>query len=308
MMSYKIITKAWDKFFFEPKPVDSLALFRILWFLNVFIMAIIDFSNINDFYGPHALVSLGTVKAQFAFPHVNIFHFFNSSYGFVQSLFVVYVLAIISSIVGYYTKTSIFIVLVCMTSFHQRNIWLLSSSELLMRIITLYLVFSPCGHAFSVDSIKGKVKEWSPWVLRIIQIQLSVIYVWTVWHKLKGDTWFDGTALYYATRLESMKNFTVPFLLDWMPFLKFATWMTLIIELALGILIWFKEFRRPLIILGILFHLGIEYMMSIPFFEINMILLLLLFIPPEEVRSFIEEKSLLWDGHALRSNFSEKST
>lgn len=294
MLSYKDLISAWDRFFFDPKPVDSIALFRIFWCSILLFTALVDIRNINDFYGPHALISLNTVKEQFPFTHLNIFHLFKPTYEFVYILFSVYILGLILSIFGLYTRASLMIVLVCLVSFHQRNIWLLSSSELLMRLITLLLVCSPCGHAYSVDSLLGrkyvsfkKSREWSPWVLRLIQIQLSVVYIWTVWHKMKGDSWFDGKAVYYATRLESMKNFPVPFLLDSMIILKLMTWGTLIIELALGTLIWFKEFRKPLIITGILFHLGIEYMMSIPFFEIIMILLLLLFITPEEARSYI---------------------
>ena len=297
MWSYKDFINSWDRFFFEPRPVDSIALFRILWCSVLLFTALFDLNNINDFYGPHALISLSTVREQFPFTHMNVFHLFNSSYESVYIVFGIYITALIFSIVGFYTRTSLIVVLVCLTSVHQRNIWLLSSSELLMRLVTILLVCSPCGHAFSIDSLLGrkfaifrKPREWSPWAMRLIQIQLSVVYVWTVWQKMKGDTWFDGTAVYYATRLESMKNFPVPFLLDWMPAIKLMTWGTLIIESALGTLIWFKEFRKPLILTGIIFHLGIEYMMSIPFFEIIMILLLMLFITPEEVRAYVANK------------------
>jgi hypothetical protein len=125
------------------------------------------------------------------------------------------------------------------------------------------------------------------WTWRLIQIQLSVVYLWTFWHKLKGDSWIDGTAVYYATRLETMTNFTIPYLMDSMTFLKYLTWGTLIAEFSLGALIWFDEFRKPLIFIGIVFHLGIEYIMSIPFFELIMISLLLNFFTPEEMKSFV---------------------
>jgi hypothetical protein len=50
--------------------------------------------------------------------------------------------------------------------------------------------------------------------------------------------------------------------------------------------VWFKEFRRPLITMGLLFHVGIEWMMSIPFFELTMMALLLNYYTPEEMRAF----------------------
>lgn len=317
MKSIKDVIQSWDDFFFKPQPVESMAIFRVFWCSMLLIAALFDFQNINDFYGPHAILSLATVKSQFAVLHLNIFHLFNASYEFVYILFGIYVLALISSILGFYTRTSLIVALIAMVSFHQRNIWFLSSSELLMRLTMILLVCSPCGHAYSIDSLLGrkfplfkKERMWSPWALRLIQIQLAVVYVWTFWHKLKGDTWFDGTALYYATRLDAMKNFPVPFILDWLPAIKLMTWMTLVLELALGTLIWFKEFRKPLIILGIGFHLSIEYMMSIPFFEIVMILLLITFIEPVSVKAYIMVKREQWakllEVSNMESKFKEK--
>jgi hypothetical protein len=304
MISYKKILKYWDKFFFEPLPTESIALFRILWCSLIGIYFLLDLQNINDFYGPHALLSLQTVKSQFPYMHLNVFHSFNSSYEMVYSLMTIYGISILFALFGFYTRTSLLIMFICMTSIHQRNIWLLSSSELLLRAITLYLICSPCGHSLSIDSILGrkyssfkKNRDWAPWALRLIQIQISVVYLWTVWHKLKGEDWLDGTAVYYATRLEGMKNFSLSFLLDSEAFIKLATWGTLLVEVSLGILIWIKEFRKPVIILGIIFHLGIEITMSIPFFEVIMIFLLMLYITPLEVRvfsdSFLAKLSLI---------------
>lgn len=295
MISYKIILKLWDKFFFQPRPTESIALFRILWCSLIGVYFILDLQNINDLYGPHALLSLQTVKGQFPFAHLNVFHLFNSSYEMVYLIMTLYGISILFSLFGFYTRTSLIIMFICMTSIHQRNIWLLSSSELLLRSITLYLICSPCGHSLSIDSILGrkynsfkKKRDWAPWALRLIQIQISVVYLWTVWHKLKGEDWLDGSAVYYATRLEGMKSFSLSFLLDSMAFIKISTWGTLLIELALGTLIWIKEFRKSLIVLGVIFHLGIEMTMNIPFFEVIMILLLMLFVSPIEVRVFTQ--------------------
>jgi hypothetical protein len=213
-----------------------------------------------------------------------IFKFFGAGEFFLKTISIVYGVSLLSALVGYRTKLSLTFMLVCMTTFHQRHIWFLSSSELLMRMTTFLLIFTPCHLSFSIDSYKNSFSRNAPvWGQRLIQIQLSVVYLWTVWHKIKGDTWLDGSAVYYATRLDGLKNFPIPFLMDSFLFLKIATWGTLIFETALGALIWFKEFRRWLIGLGILFHLGIEYLMFIPFFEWLMIVLLLNFLTAQEI-------------------------
>jgi hypothetical protein len=312
MFSFKLLIHSLDKFFFEEKPTEGISFFRVIWISIIFFYYLIDGHNISDFYGPHALISLDTVREQFPYFHANIFHLSNGSYEFTYSLYIFYGIALICSFLGFYTKTSLVAVLFCMVSFHQRNIWALSSSEVLMRTMTILLIFTPCGNSFSVDSIIGKYfkkskkkRNASVWGLRLIQIQLSVVYIWTAWHKLKGDTWFDGTAVYYATRIDNLTNFPLPYLLDSMTFLKLATWGTLLIEFSLGILIWFKEFRIFLIIIGIIFHLSIEYLMSIPFFEWYMIALLLNFFTPEEYRYYYGKIRFLMMNFIRNSSLSD---
>lgn len=289
-MSIKDAVRMWDDFFFRQESVDLMSLFRIVWCFLLLVMSLIEFGNIQEFYGPHALVSIETALSQFPFPHLDIFQYVRLSYETLYAFFGIYILFVLSAMLGLFTRLSLSVVFIGLVSLHQRNIWLLSSADLLIRLVTLYLIFSPCGQAFSVDSIRSKktqvVKMAPPWALRLLQIQLSVVYLWTVWHKLKGGDWVDGTALYYATRLEAMKNFPVPYIFDSIVILKMMTWGTLVLEFLLGSFIWFKEFRRPLILLGIGFHLCIEYSMSIPFFEIVMIVLLLLFVPISDVAQF----------------------
>jgi hypothetical protein len=300
MFSIKSLVYHLDKFFFEEKPTEGISFFRIIWMVIILINYIFDFQNLSDIYGPDALISLETVKDQFPFFHANLFHLSDGSHRFVIGLYFFYGIVIVSSLIGFYTRPSLVAVLICMVSFHQRNIWTLSSSEVLIRIITILLIFTPCGHSFSLDSVIGKIfkkfkkKRNSPvWGQRLIQIQLSVVYLWTAWHKLKGETWFEGTAIYYATRIENLTNFTIPYVLDSLIFIKLMTWGTLLLEFSLGILIWFKEFRKPLIFIGVIFHLGIELIMSIPFFEWIMMALLMNFFSPEEYRQFFNKVRFL---------------
>jgi hypothetical protein len=301
MFSLKSLGELWNRFFFRPQPTEGIALFRMVWFSLLLLYLLTDIPNISDFYGPHGILSIKVVRDQFNYPHLGLFSFFQPTYEVVVGVFIIYGMALLAAILGFHTRLAILVSLICLTSLHHRNIWLLSSSELLIRAITIILLCSPCGHSLSLDSWIGqrkvelrKPRDWAPWALRLIQIQLSVVYIVTVWQKLKGDSWIDGTAVYYATRLNSMSNQGIPFLLDNMFLLKLFTWGTLILEFTLGTLIWFRECRKPLLILGIFFHLGIEYTMSIPFFELVMIALLLNFVTPKEYRALTFRLRRFW--------------
>ena len=301
MLSFETISKAWNKFFFEERPVEGMALFRIIWGLILMVNLYYYIGSVEDFYGPQAILSFKTVQQMFPYPHLNILNYFSPTLESVYLLLGFYFLALLGVIVGFYTRTSLIISLICLVSLHHRNIWLLSSADFLLRLITLYLVFSPAGYALSLDkyfnrnSKKYQSGLHAPWVQRLIQIQLSVVYVWTAWHKVKGDAWFDGSAVYYATRLQDFYNFSIPYFMDSKWFLMFMTWSTLALEFGLGTLVWIKELRKPVIISGIIFHLGIEYTMSIPYFEIIMVALLILFFTPEELRKFVQSTKMMFE-------------
>ena len=129
----------------------------------------------------------------------------------VLYLFVsVQIVALISFTIGLKTRVSTIVAFILMVSFQQRNINMLSSSDLLLRIMFMYMIFSPAANCYSVDSILAKLKgtplkrDHASWVHRLIQIQISICYISTVIAKAKGYTWLDGSAVYYATRLEDL--------------------------------------------------------------------------------------------------------
>src|SRR5215471_6993425 len=49
--------------------------------------------------------------------------------------------------------------------------------------------------------------------------------------------------------------------------LKVGSWSALALEFSLGVLIWVKEFRYVLLVLGVMFHLWLEYSLNVPLFQ-----------------------------------------
>ena len=132
--------KALNKFFFEVSPTEGIALFRIVWCGLLLCYFLLDLGNVNDFYGPQGIVSFATAETQFPFLHINIFRLFHPDIQVVWGVMTIYGISLVLSMLGLFTRYSLITALVCMASLHQRNIFLLSSSETLMRIITIYLI------------------------------------------------------------------------------------------------------------------------------------------------------------------------
>ena len=75
MFELKRSLKKLDSFLFEDDYVYNLAIFRILFIGLVFTYTLFEIGNVNDFYGPDAVVSLSTLRARFQQPQLNLFHF-----------------------------------------------------------------------------------------------------------------------------------------------------------------------------------------------------------------------------------------
>jgi hypothetical protein len=288
------IQYVWNRIFFDKKPAEGIAIFRILLGTLTLFTFFQDALRLEDFWGPFAIQSVETGLKNYHFPILNIFQYFKLSYSVLYSLIAVQFISLMCFTLGFKTRFFSIIAFILLVSFQQRNINMLSSADLLLRIMFFIMMFAPSANVLSLDSFfakkKGKplAKDVAPWAHRLIQIQIAVVYISTIIAKSKGETWLDGSAVYYSTRLVDLTRFPVPFLLDWKWFLTLSTWLTLIIEFSLGTLMFIKEFKKPLIFIGIIFHLGIEYMMTIPTFEILMIFGLLAMFELKDYRVFID--------------------
>ena len=142
----------------------------------------------------------------------------------------------------------------------------------------------------------------APWALRLAQIQLSVIYISTVWEKAAGAGWRDGTAVSYAVRIGEVSRLPVPSFVTDSPLLtELATYGTLAAELAIGVLVWNRAARPWVLALGVLLHLSIELTLAVGFFSLTIVTLYLAFLPPERA-----EQVLLVGARPARDGWSRR--
>ncbi|UXR64635.1 HTTM domain-containing protein [Bdellovibrio bacteriovorus] len=294
-MKFKTVSKAIDDFLFAPQPVYSVALLRIGLGLLLLLNWVMLYTDLDILYGPHGMISLQTAQ-QFGNPlRFSLFDYLPNTGKVVSTLAFINLFAVLGIIAGAWTRTAIFIAFVTLVSFHHRNGFILNSADSVLRVFLFFLFFTHCADWLSVDRWilrqKGRAPEVpvekSPWALRLIQIQFCIIYIATVLFKIKGDSWMDGTAVYVATRLDDFVRFELP-LLNSMIFIKFLTWSTLIVEFALGTLVWIKELRYWILLAGIGFHLGIEYTMAIPVFEWAMIILMICMVDSRDLKRWMD--------------------
>ncbi len=186
----------------------------------------------------------------------------------VRVVFALLLLSSLGVILGYRTRISCWIMFICTVVLHHRNPIILNSGDTLLRQAMFLLALSQCGAVWSLDQKRTGIEEIRVPVFpqRLIQVQLAVMYLTTVIHKLRGTMWLEGSAAWYPPRLTEFQRFPVPPFMDAPPFLQIGTWGTLIVEVALATLIFSKPYRKWVVLAGIALHLGIEYRFNIPWF------------------------------------------
>jgi uncharacterized membrane protein YphA (DoxX/SURF4 family) len=276
--------------------VHTMALYRILFgglMLTNFLMLSVSY---EDWF-----TDKGFFPAEFQhgagsedWPRINLLLWFP---GETSTLIVFWgtVAAALFTMLGLGTRVATAALFIGMVTLHCRNWGILHSGDSLARVCAFSLMLAPAGRAYSLDRwLQVKRGDNSPpklmsmWPQRVLAIQLAVVYFMTFWQKMQGSYWLDGTATYISGSLREFEKFPVPEFVMQQPMVAINTYYTLAIELALGVLIFFKPLRKWLLIGGLLLHAGIEYSMNIPLFAFIITAVYVVYYEGEETKAWVD--------------------
>jgi len=288
------LASAWDSFFFDPVPPHSLALFRISFAVVLLVDAVFLVADAREYLGPEGLIDHSRYVNRNRGRALSLFLYLPGTTRSLYLILAIHVVAVLLLGVGLFTRLSAATTFVTLRSIINRNPKICNGGDNVARIMCFLLILSPAGNVYSLDAAIFK-DSWAgtpavlnaPWALRLMQIQISVIYLRATYWKLRGATYRDGTAIYYATISEYYRRLSLPGVFLRKPLVQALTWGTLMLEFSLGTLIWVTEFRTPLMFAGMLFHASIELVLNLHLFGWYMIVCLLLFADPYQVMRLI---------------------
>lgn len=194
-------------------------------------------------------------------------------------------------LLGCWSRVQMACIFVWLVSFQHRNPIICDGEDTVFRLFSFMMIFMPLDHRWSLlRALWGWPQSLArfehAWALRLIQFEVTAIYASNAWSKFQGDLWRDGTAIYYVSKTPEY------FGRGWLPgglfevawFVNFATWSVLVCEMVLPIALWLGPTRRWAIGLGVGMHLAIEYSMNLFLFEWVMVVGLMAFIAPSDLR------------------------
>jgi hypothetical protein len=277
-------TRAWDRFWFAPESTAPLAVFRIGVGAVSFLWALSLIPDLRTFFSAD-----GAVPGPPADPDPGFWGPLNtfSGYGAAVGALAALLVASLCLLAGYRSRIASAVVFLGVLSFERRTPSIFSCADGLLRNLAFFLMLAPSGVSLSADRLRtARDRFWefparAPWALRLVQLQISIIYLSAVWLKLHGEAWRDGTAVSYAMRLEDFQRFALPGeLSNSLLFSTVATYWTISVELMIAVLVWNRAARPLVLALGVGLHLGLGANLRIGFFSETMLVAYLVFLSP----------------------------
>ena len=283
------LAERWERFWFAPTSTATLAVFRVAYGVVLLAWTAAIAPTAGSFFS-----RTGVLPSQ---PGSGMRWGVLDWFGSDAAVYLVVALlgaAAICIAVGYRTRLASVVAFVGLIALIRRNPFVFNSGDALLRNIALFMVLAPSGAAFSVDRWRAARENFwhspgrAPWALRLVQVQISMVYLFTVWAKLRGERWLGGTAVGETMRVGDLVRFHIPFgLTDSLLLSNLMTYGTLLVETSLAILIWNRRLRPWVIAAGIGLHLFIEVTFALGFFSTIMIMSYIAFVPEDMTERFL---------------------
>jgi hypothetical protein len=293
---FKKTFAALDHFFFSPVPLLPLAVFRIVFGLNLLLMYFIRVTDWRFYFTDDGFVpstnSLEILPEYFR-PAIALYPATPLA---ALAVNIVLLLAIAGFTLGYRARVMAIIAFIAHLSLMQRNYSIAYGADIVSTFFLFALCFMESDRYLSIRSFlspKAQVSTpisnlFSTVGLRLLQLQLCVIYGFTGLEKLKGSSWWDGTAVWAVIGNRQIMMLDASWLKSVPLVIVAMTFTTVLWEVYFPALVWVKPIRKWVLLLGVLLHLGIALSVGLIFFSTAMISTYFVFVDPHWLHSILK--------------------
>lgn len=286
--------RAIDRFWMQPQDLRILDVVRrcygILLFFNIGLLWI----DRRIFFGEGSFLP-AVAAAEVVDPDTwNLFSFASERTLVIDTALLLLLASAVALVLGKIPRLAAGICFLLLVAIQHANMMLFDAQDIVFRLFAFYLIFVPPRSQLRLPaaSLPRKVELPHPfpaWPLRLFQIQICLIYLCSAIQKSNGPQWLDGTALYYALRLDDATRFHLPEqIVESITWTKFLTWSVLLFEFTVPVLIWLPKARWYCLVTAFLFHLATDYSMNLHLFHWIMMTGLLSFVRYDELCGILE--------------------
>ncbi|MEZ4287865.1 MAG: lipase maturation factor family protein [Polyangiales bacterium] len=247
------------------------------------------FLDLNLWYTESSLLPTSVVVASPIRPHSYSILYYLESPTAVAIAFAFIAIVYLCFLFGIFTRVAHLLSLVALVSLQVRVDLLSNGGDFVFCALMTWTLFLPMGGRFSVDAMRRGPTMYPVRSLAVLALttQLAIIYFFNAIHK-GGQTWIDGTSVYYLAHQDRMVTTVGVWMRDHLPLWMFEamSYGTLVIEWALPLLIlspWGRPATRRLaIVLIVILHGSIALVSNVGLFSPVMMVFSLLLITHED--------------------------
>ncbi|HEX5442867.1 MAG TPA: HTTM domain-containing protein [Pirellulales bacterium] len=292
----------WNWFWFTPTDPATLGLIRIFAGAMLLYTHLVWSLALSDFFGADGWVSAEAANRVSAPPgQVNyawsIFWWIDSPAAlWAAHLLGLAVFALL--MLGLASRVMSVLAFLITVSYVNRVPGALFGLDQINGMLAMYLMIGPCGDAFSLDRLWASRRRAGPRgpapastsaniAVRLIQIHMCVIYFFAAMGKLRGESWWQGDALWGSFANLEYQSLDMTWMATWPVTMALFTQATVYWELFFCVLVWPRLTRPLMLALAVPVHLGIALCMGMMTFGLVMLIGCLSFVPPSLIRRLL---------------------
>lgn len=283
----------WDHFWFAPQNTLNLALMRVVLLGTLFYVYFMRLWNL-DYYTSASWVTQEKALELIHESYRPLFSwfFFPDSFGPMAHYLLVGLLFL--GLIGLGNKAVLLLAWALDMAFIQRNYAVNFGADIIGALFLFYIAWTPCSERLSVKNLifKKRSPKEETGILgsvfyRMMMLQISVVYAYTGFEKLKGVTWWDGTALWSVLGNPQMTTMDFTWLRQFPFVIAIMTFVTVLFEIYWPFAMLIKSWRYAFLALGVFFHMGIALAMGLTPFSLVMISTYFLFLYREDLEKIV---------------------
>lgn len=296
---------AWDRFWFTPRSPFVLSLLRIATGCLLLYSHLVLATELTSFLGQDAWIGPDLAKSL----HDGTFGvsdwgrsylWYIESHSLLWLHHLVTLLVTAAFTLGFLTRLTAPAAWLLQLMYIHRLTGALFGLDQIVTYMAMYLAIAPCGSFLSIDSRLRerfhKRREGSRWLrfllpdqsptiatniaTRLLQLHLCVIYLFGGLAKARGQSWWDGTALWFAVGNYEYRSWDLTWIARYPRTFSIFTHLTLFWEVFYCFLIWPKPLRPVTLAIAVAVHAGIALFLGMATFGLAMICANAIFVDP----------------------------
>ncbi len=303
--------EAWNRFWFTPADPATLSLIRVLAGGMLLYTHFIWSFDLAGFIGPDGYTPVELLRGQIHVPPAtaenpdpsapwslwSVFFWIPSTW----LLWVVHIFALVVFLclfVGLFSRIAALLGFLLAVSYVNRvTPGAYFGLDKTNCMLAMYLLLGPCGARYSLDRLwrlrKGTATDPAPstaanLAIRLMQVHLCVVYLFSGLAKMEGTSWQLGTAVWWAAASYEYQSLDLTWLAAWPMLVAILTHATVFWEAYYCCLVW-NRFTRPWVLwMAVAVHGGIALFLGMITFGLAMIFANLSFLKPETVRRWVD--------------------